>query len=361
MKHISPKIKGIIIPLAILLIAIIVTKILSLLSVNDIERNWENISKNKYDEIKSASENLLFDYEDKLSVFTSRLLSNKKLISYINTQNIKKAYENLNEQEDISKYNIEIYNQRLELILFSGRQIQPEISGLQKAFLGNNLERIEQFGTVTYLVNYAPIKTENPENERNYPAVLVVSRILDVKNLLNEELYSETGISDEFKNRYGVKVNYFFENSDYYNLNKHISNNPDFLTYDIKSHDPNILCSIELPVLNIRSYQLEINERYSFILSLMLFAVSIFIIILIFLISARLDSSVLRLTIAISTLVVFRYLFLWIEFPSRIFTKLNINIFSPVFFASDFGFGIAKSLGELLITAAFIPCSLFYI
>ncbi len=58
--------------------------------------------------------------------------------------------------------------------------------------------------------------------------------------------------------------------------------------------------------------------------------------------------SPLKEFIFIIGLWIFRYFILFLGFPSEFF---NGSIFNPLYFASDFGYGIAKSGGELLITS----------
>ncbi len=65
-----------------------------------------------------------------------------------------------------------------------------------------------------------------------------------------------------------------------------------------------------------------------------------------------------RALITAAVLWIVRFLWLAIDFPTGFFP---ISIFDPSYFASGFGFGIAKSIGELLITSIILIASVVYI
>jgi signal transduction histidine kinase len=50
-------------------------------------------------------------------------------------------------------------------------------------------------------------------------------------------------------------------------------------------------------------------------------------------------------------IIALRYLFVLFDFPSKLFKS---DVFSPSYFASTFGLGIMKSLGELIVTSVFV-------
>jgi hypothetical protein len=84
-----------------------------------IVNDWENISAEKKKEIHADCLNLFYNYQNQVSQFSYQILRNRKLLAAVSGQNTRKAYESLYEIENISDYNTEIYNSRLELFLFA--------------------------------------------------------------------------------------------------------------------------------------------------------------------------------------------------------------------------------------------------
>ena len=79
-------------------------------------------------------------------IFSSEVLKNKKLINSLSIQNARKSYEYLQENENLNNYNVEIYNSRLELFLYMGRQLNPDITELKRAENGEKFSAVKEIG-----------------------------------------------------------------------------------------------------------------------------------------------------------------------------------------------------------------------
>lgn len=126
------------------------------------------------------------------------------------------------------------------------------------------------------------------------------------------------------------------------------------------------LFSLEnIPLIYVRYYPLTIDdvydelENYFNIIRIILFlAFGITLFIILFSLTGRRFATPLREILIILELWLFRYFLLWIGFPSEI---TDISIFNPSYFASSFGYGIAKSIAELLITSIALFLSVHYL
>ena len=59
--------------------------------------------------------------------YSFKLSKNRKFLNAFGSQNSKKTYEALVEIANYKDFSIEVYNSRLEIFLFSGRQLYPDI------------------------------------------------------------------------------------------------------------------------------------------------------------------------------------------------------------------------------------------
>src|SRR5947207_15103686 len=67
--------------------------------------NWDNISADKNKFISDECINLFNGYQSQTANFSSELIRNKKLVSSFISQNSRKSYEYLLENEKINDYN----------------------------------------------------------------------------------------------------------------------------------------------------------------------------------------------------------------------------------------------------------------
>src|SRR5205814_4642990 len=131
----------IIVSLTLLLIIILTFTVKNYFS-KVITSNWNNISVEKSEKIRDDCINLFYGYQNQVSAFSSELLKNKKLLSSLSVQNTRKSYEYLQETENLNNYNIEIYNSRLELYLYMGRQLNPDVTELKRAVNGEKFSSV---------------------------------------------------------------------------------------------------------------------------------------------------------------------------------------------------------------------------
>ena len=163
--------------------------------------NWESISSEKKKEIHADCLNIFHNYQNQTSQFSYQLLMNKKLISALTSYNTRKSYDALYEIENPGEYNIEFYNSRLELYIYSGRQIFPDILELKKALSGERYSIVKETGIYTNIVVLDPVKNENGSIE----GVLVVSKILDVNSGVQSAFFNSSGIKKEIYEKLKMK------------------------------------------------------------------------------------------------------------------------------------------------------------
>jgi len=108
MYSLSPKEKARLRPLVIvsftLVFIIAATLVVKSYFGKVIAEKWQSISVEKSNQIKDDCLKLFDKYQSGTSAFSTEVLSNKKLINYLSSQNARKSYESLLETEGINDH-----------------------------------------------------------------------------------------------------------------------------------------------------------------------------------------------------------------------------------------------------------------
>ncbi|MGA2668712.1 MAG: ATP-binding protein [Ignavibacteria bacterium] len=346
-----------------LLLSILATHLISRYFESTIDGNWEQISAEKTNSIKDECTSLFDSYQKETIQFSSELLKNKKLLTAIGNQNTRKSYEALFESDRVNDYNIEIYNPRLELFLFSGRQIYPDILELNRALSGSKFTTVKEIGFYTYVVVFTPIPVQQADKVWSGKAggVLVTAKLIDVRYGIRNKFFRNLGITQEITDKYNISVTFDFK--PYTNLSEYTDSSSlkEKLLFELKNSNGEIMGQMFIPQLDKASYILDVRDRFSNLISVEIFILNLFIAFLCIYFLKKIDSLFIRGIMMILLVVISRYLWLAVDFPSKIIMSSGLDIFSPSHYASSVAYGIGRSLGELFITSILVLIICSYI
>ena len=339
----------------VVVLCILITYLTGTYFESAIQSNWENISAEKSEVIKDDCIRIFDNYQKETSQYSSNLLSDKKLRSALVSQNTKKSYETLLETDNIKNYNIEVYNSRLELFLFLGRQLNPDILELQRAMRGEKFSAVKEIGFYTYIVVFEPFRSDTSSpGITDYDGVLVTAKLLDIKYKIRNKYFRNFGLTSEIFDRYHTNVELIFNpytgippaaDSSFLKANS---------KYELKNINREVVGSLYVPNPDKMSYIQNVRNKFVNLIDIELFILNLVLIIALVLYVKNNKSNLLKGLVIGSVLVLSRFFWLILEFPSRLFTDSGIDIFSPAYYASGVAFGIAKSIGELFITSVII-------
>lgn len=316
--------------------------------------NWQNISDEKSSQIKDECFRLFNTYQHQASDFSKELITDKKFLSAIASQNTKKSYESLFEHEKIEDYSVEIYNSRLELFLFSGRQLNPEVLELQKALSGERFTTVKEIGFYTYIIVYEPIHYDQNTRELQQSradGVLLTAKLLDVRYDIKNEYFRNTGITQDIDNEFHIKVDFDFKQNPVYGIMPDTEQFSQYSRYELKNINGSIIGKVIIPKLDESSYILNVKDNFFNFIVLQIFILNIILFLVLFYYLKNVRYEIIRVIAFIVFLIASRYLWLVLNFPSRLFPENWLDIFSPSHYASGVAFGIARSIGDLLITS----------
>lgn len=318
--------------------------------------NWESISAEKKLEIQADCLNIFYNSQNQTAQYSYQLLKNKRLVQAVTQLNTRKAYDALYESEINSEYNIEIYNSRLELFMYSGRQSFPDVIELKKALSGERYSIVKENGIFTYIMVFDPVKNDNGGIE----GVLVTTKIIDVNSGVQSSFFNSTGLRKEIYDRFHLDVQLEF------NSPANTSPSPDTSSgsvslLNLKGIHGSIIGKMFIPELDQSSYLLSILGKFDNVIGFIGFILNAVLIYWLLLALSKADSYFLRISLFAVVLIVSRYLWLHIDFPGEFFGLFGSDLFSPVHYASGIGFGMAKSLGELSVSSVIFTVISVYI
>jgi signal transduction histidine kinase len=327
---------------------IVLINLISSYLENRVDDNWQDIyaEKTKY---QTETAGALFNtYQQGLEKIADEITWDKNFRENLTENDSKKIFDDVLNKTLPSGYHIEIYNSRLELISYRGRQLKPDYVLLQKALKGQKLSVIKEVGFYTYLIVYNPVREPD---EGRIVGVTLAARLIDIQYEIRNKFFQKAGFVSEVSEKLDAEVTIIPANTItgylFIDSTKLAENNE----VDIYGLQKTLIGKMLIPKFDQTSHIREIAETSLKITSGLIFALSIILIYLFIKFLNFTESGYVKLILFSVFLVMMRYLWLQFDFPSG---TIDSEIFSPDYYASKFGFGILKSIGELLVTALFI-------
>ncbi len=311
------------------------------------EKNFSEVRSEKLETEKKEIFDLYSQYQTELSNSVKAINGNKNFTNALLTSDNKKIFEELIKFPFSPEIQTEVYNKRLELAAFNGRQQNPTIVNLQKALSGSSFSMVKESGFYSNLTIFSPIK----DGASNITGVLVISRILDLKYSIQNKFFTSKGFTGELKDLHDLNIEIISADN--------LQNEPAIDTaklrtnsiLDLKGIDNRIIAKVLIPEYNNESYIESVNNFKEKNFTLIIFIFTLLIVHGLFHYTKKINNGSLRFGFIAAVLIGLRYLWLYSGFPNKF---LSSDLFSPSYYASSFAFGLSKSAGDLLITSLFV-------
>jgi len=333
----------------LIFIWIIVIELLSGYIQSNINSSWNEIESEKTSEQSRIATGLFNDYQNKLNELSENFTQNAVILKLVQKSDSKKLFEELFKYNLSNNYQVEIYNTRLELLAFKGRKLDSDIYSLQKCVNGKKFSILKEIGFYTYLIIYSPVY--DPNDNSVVTGVILTSRLIDIKYQINNKFFQNTGLLNDINQAFNVISELLpaAAISEKIDLDSSVIDNN--ITIDLRGLEGNIIGVLVFPKYSELTHTQNIQILTKRIISVLIFGLSALLFIIGLKFTVKTGSCIVKFVLFSVYLICIRYVWLEFHFPSVIFPS---DIFSPGYFASSFGFGIAKSTGELLITSIFI-------
>ncbi len=313
------------------------------------DTEWEVISreinhKNKEFALKE------FEREQKSLLKVSEELSQNQNIRRSTTRNdARKLFEELLSMEIGNQYSVEIYNGKLDLLAFQGRKLDSDIYSLQRSLKDGHFSVIKELGFFTYLIIYSPVRSVRDSTE--YAGVVISSKIINVGEQVGTRFLQDEGVISAIGK--AVESKPLLEPADVISgrISFDSASVADLLRIDLKGIDNSVIGYLFIGQYSSLIHFQRIDDLEKRALSVLACILGVLLIILSLHLTRRSEARLPKFVLIVAVMIFVRYLWLKFSFPSAL---LNAEVFLPESFASTFGFGLAKSLGELFVTSIFV-------
>jgi len=331
---------GIIIFLLFWLLALKVTY--HFVTVKIIE-DWENVYTKKTLERAHLVQLNFQNLTEHLSSLSKSICNNLDVRKNLENGEIHKLFQNILKTETDETYSIEVYNKWFNLVAYKGNSLEGEYSFFLRSMEGKESLVFRDISFGQYMLSYSPIRSQRDNSV--IIGVLVTGVLLDSKYLREKKLSVLNCFANDLETL--LKTNVEILSSQKKLDSSRYEQSQIVPCQDVNG---NIIGYVQLPSYTQKVHLESVEKFFAKANATIVLLGSFLLLFLLFNFASLWHNIGLRfLTFGIS-LILLRYLWLFYDIPA-IF--LDSGIFSAVYFASPIGGGIAKSLGELLITLGF--------
>lgn len=317
------------------LIVAALTNLVKWWDVKQTTDNWESVARYKAQTILSSIQNSFIEYERETYQVAQHLASFPDVLKSLSGEpNQEKLFILLEHVRMPSDMSVEIYDRNHDLLAWSGTTAGPQYA---TADIARDTSFISTGPVFSYLTIITPVLDED-----TYRGSVIVHRLFDVNYPISNRFISSAAFTQTFPRRVEYPVTFRFSEL------KESEKKSGVVEIPLRGMRGNLVGYAVFEKLTLQRILEQSREVFNGISRISLFVVAV----IVFFIAVRraheAKSVVLRI-VAVSVLIwLLRYCLLWLEIPSGMFPR---GIFDPRFFASPFGFDIAQSIGELLITS----------
>lgn len=321
------------------------------------DANWEEILEKN---IKSTSQtvNTLFgEYQNRLLEISDKISGNPDVKYFTETNKGMALYEVIKKKNISDGIAYEIYNSKMVLIAFAGKQLNPENNKLQRALNGEKFSVIKDIGFHTYLMIYSPINYTSDESMAS--GIAVTASLIDVKPEIRNKFFSKFGLSGDIEDQ--IDANIDLVSTDAYYTSTAGENNILQYSYSagLTGIDKSIIGRVDVKGIDKESYQFKLKEFTSKINASLSFLFSLCLLGLFFQTIKKTGKKYLFIRVIIFSALILLIRILWLKFnfPSHL---IATTLFSPQYFASSSFLGLGKSVGDLFVSLILLLIIIIY-
>ena len=230
---------------------------------------------------------------------------------------------------------VEVYDRSKRLIGWAGDR-GPELD--RNLLTTRAVSYVLEGPIYSYLIVCVPIV-----GQRDTMGFVAGKRLLDVNYPINNRFINNSAFTSTFASRLDFAPRLDFTSSPVLKRDEHL------FSVSLKGLDGVVLglAYAERPDLSARVE--DLHDLVRRVLNLILLAGAVISFAMLYRWKGLGDAA--SLVVLPASILILRYLLIWINFPAGF---IRSNIFEPLLYASPFGSGIAKSIGDLCISSAFL-------
>ncbi|MBI4548734.1 MAG: HAMP domain-containing protein [Ignavibacteriae bacterium] len=311
-----------------------------------VERKWEAIQKEEEQNLHENFQSRFLTYYQETLHLTEQIALDPTVKESIFSSNIKpsaKLFEALLSHAN-PILSIEVYDREHTILGWVGDrgpsidlQVMPE---QHESF-------ILEGPIYSYLVISVPIV-----DDENILCYVIGKRLFDVNLPISNRFISSSAFTSAFTSQMSFQPEFIFSST------SNSEKGEQFFFIPLLGNSNQQLGFASLPKPLLSSRLDEIHHTARLVVNVLFLGLLGILIALVFRLKAIQRLSLIKILAITMSIWLLRYAFVWTNFPSE---YLRSSIFGPAFFASPFGYGIAKSAGDLFITAVFLCANIIAI
>lgn len=313
------------------------------------EKHWEEVADTRSAEYLAAAEQGFSGVQRLTRRVATEVAQSPPVVQYLSGRRLDRRvlFEHVSAVSQEKDVGIEVYDAAGALVAWAGPSGPSHTQEIHRALKGQLTSYVTRSSVYSQLFVATPVRFEG-----SILGAILVRRTIEVHYPLNNKFINREGLADRLSQSIAATVELNFSPlAELRKDGRYVS----AVLYGIDSSRVGVV-SVLRPARSAYLEGIKTNFQWSNAI-----LVAILLIILVVFAGhslSRVDSIMKRS--AGMTLVIWsaRYVLLWLDIPSIFFTQ---GIFDPTFFASKFGGGIAKSIGELTLTTCALLVNVVYL
>jgi len=318
---------------------LVISRLAEFLLMGYYTRNWDSAAEERSERFLDKAEQTFNGIQREARRTAIELSQQKPLVEYLSGRIHDRSglFDQVTKVSREQGVGVEVYDNRGTLVAWDGRSGPTHQREIQIALSGQLISYVTRSQIYSQLFVITPIRLGG-----KIIGALLVRRTLEVNYPLNNKFINRAGLANQLSEDLGVSVEFnFSENAETRKDGRFVS----ATLYGIDSSKVGVV-SVMRPA---RSSYLEGIELNFAQVNATLAVVLLFVVAgLVKRPMLDIRSVFLRSLTVTAALWLARYLLLWLEFPSM---AVGGGIFDPMYYASKFGGGLAKSIGDLSLTS----------
>ncbi|MBI4536041.1 MAG: HAMP domain-containing protein, partial [Ignavibacteriae bacterium] len=309
------------------------------LVVSYYDRNWEKV-------VDAECEDDLRNVEERFSGLqrttrriTAELAQHSVIVEHLARRNREPAslFSHLSTVSERYDVGVEVYDKEGALVAWEGRSGPPHQREVQISLGGQLTSYVTRGSIYSQLFVAVPVRAEG-----NIVGAIITRRTIEVNYPLNNKYITREGLVDQLSKDLGTTVEIAFGE------NAEMRKDGRFVSVSLLGIDGRKVgvASVMRPARSTILEQIS-NSFALFHRSLVVLLLAI-VLVLLSKPTQRIESLFLRSMCLTGLVWLARYSLLWIDVPTSF---VSTGIFDPTHFASKFGAGLAKSIGEMTLTS----------
>jgi two-component system, NtrC family, nitrogen regulation sensor histidine kinase NtrY len=242
---------------------------------------------------------------------------------------------------------VEVYDREARLAAWDGHSGPPHRREVRIALDGQMISYVNRTPIASQLFVAIPVREEGA-----ILGAVLVRQTIDVSYPLNNRFIRREGLSDQLTRRLGVNIEFNFSpNAEPKKDGRYLSS----ILYGIDSSAVGVVSVMKPPRTAFLEGRAASFQAFNSVVLALLLG---FGALCVWRILSGPRVPALASVVGVTALIwLARYAMLWIDIPSSI---ISSGVFDPAYFASKFGGGMAKSIGEMTISAIATILTILY-